>query len=90
MRQVNHDEFVDRIQAAIGRWPRYVLKGLGDHRPTERLRAQLQGAEIIAAALNRLEILTDSPLGPPIRYADLDGGSGVPAQDDVEPNGPMR
>lgn len=90
MRQVNQDELVNRIQAAIRTWPKSVLKGLGDHRHTEQLRARVQGASIIATALKRLEILADSPPPPPFRYGALDGGSGVPAQDDIEPNGPMR
>lgn len=90
MRQVNHDELVYRIQAAIRSWPRSLLKGLTDHRPAEQLRARVQGATIISDRLAKMEILTDSPPGPPVRYADLDGGSGVPAQDDVEPNGPVR
>lgn len=80
MRQVNHDELVNRIQAAIRSWPTSVLKGLADHRPDERLRARVQGAAFIAESLKRLEILADSPEPPPIRYAAIDGGSGVPAR----------
>lgn len=87
MRQVNHDELVNRIQAAIRTWPKSVLKGLADHRPDERLRARVQGAAVIAESMKRLEILADSPEPPPFRYGAIDGGSGVPAQDDVEPNG---
>ena len=90
MRQVNEDELIYRIQAAIRSWPRSLIKALSDHRPAEQLRARVQGATIISDKLSRLEILSDSPPGPPVRYADLDGGSGVPPQDDVEPNGPMR
>lgn len=90
MRQVNRDELINRIQSAIRSWPKSVLKGLADHRPTEQLRARLLGATMISDKLNRLEILSDSPPPPPIRYADLEGVSGVPQQDDIEPNGPMR
>lgn len=90
MRQVDRDELVNRIQAAIRGWPSSVLRGLADHRPSEQLRARLLGATIISDKLSRLEILTDSPAPPPFRYADLEGGSGVPAQDDVKPTGPMR
>lgn len=84
VRQVNQDELVDRIQAAIRDWPKSVLKGLTDHRPDERLRARVAGATMIAGKMKRLEILSDSPPGPPIRYAAIDGGSGVPPQDDVD------
>ncbi len=90
VRQVNHDELVNRIQAAIRTWPKSVLKGLADHRHDEQLRARVQGAAVIAESLKRLEILADSPEPPPFRYAAIDGGSGVPAQDDVGPTGPMR
>jgi hypothetical protein len=84
VRQVNHDELINRIQAAIRSWPTSLLKGLADHRPDERLRARVQGAAVIAESLKRLEILADSPEPPPFRYAAIDGGSGVPAEDDVE------
>ena len=84
MRQVNHDELVNRIQAAIRQWPKSVLKGLADHRPDERLRARVEGANIIADGMKRLEILADSPPPPPLRFRALDGGSGVPAQDEVD------
>lgn len=84
MRQVNHDELVDRIQAAIRGWPKSLLKALTDHRADERLRARVWGAEVIAGRLSKLEILTDSPPGPPVRYAALDGGSGVPPQEEDE------
>ena len=87
MRQVNHDELVNLIQASIRAWPRSVLKGLADHRPDERLRARVQGAAVIAERMKRLEILADSPEPPPFRYAAVDGGSGVPAQEDVGRSG---
>lgn len=90
MRQVDRDELIDRIQAAIRSWPKSIHKGLVDWRSTEQLRARVQGATIIADALKRLEILADSPPPPPTRYADLEGGSGVPSQDEVQPTGPMR
>ena len=45
---------------------------------------------MISDKLSKLEILSDSPPPPPIRYADLEGVSGVPQQDDIKPNGPMR
>lgn len=90
MRQVNHDELVNRIQAAIRTWPKSVLKELVDHRPDVRLKARVQGAAIIADGMRRLEILADSPPPPPFRFGSPDGGSGVPAQDDIEPTGPMR
>lgn len=90
MRQVGHDKLINRIQSAIRSWPRSLLKGLTDHRPAERLRARVQGATIIGDRLSKMEIKTDSPPGPPVRYADFDGGSGVPAQDDIEPDGPVR
>lgn len=90
MRQVDQEELVDRVQAAIGRWPKSIIKGMADHRHAEQLRARVQGAELIAAALGRLEILSSGPPPPPVRYADLDGGSGVPMRDDIEPTGPVR
>jgi hypothetical protein len=90
VRQVNEDELIYRIQAAIRNWPRSLLKGLTDRRPAEQLRARVQGATIISDKLSKMEILTDSPPGPPIRYADLDGGSWVPPQDEIEPKGPFR
>jgi hypothetical protein len=90
MRQVDRDELINRIQAAIRGWPKSILRGLADHRPTEQLRARLLGATMISDKLSKLEILSDSPPPPPIRYADLEGVSGVPAQDDIKPNGPMR
>lgn len=90
MRQVDRDELIYRIQAAIRKWPKAILKGLADHRHTEQLRARVNGAAIIADDMRKLEILASTPPGPPVHYADLDGGSGVPPQDHVEPPEPMR
>lgn len=84
MRQVNQDELIYRIQAAIRTWPKSLLKRLSDHRPDERLKARVQGAAIIADGMKRLEILADSPPPPPFRLGAIEGGSGVPAQDDAD------
>ena len=89
-RQVDRNELIYRIQAAIRKWPKAILKGLADHRHTEQLRARVNGAAIIADDMRKHESLADTPPGPPVRYADFDGGSGVPAQDYVDPPEPIR
>lgn len=83
MRQINQDELVDLIQGAVQAWPTTIVARLRHHDPRERLRARLAGAKIVAARLQRLEILSAAPPPPDYNYADLNGSSGVPPLPDM-------
>lgn len=71
MRQVGQDELVNILQSALRKLKPSAIKGLTDWRPTERLRARVMAAQLIAQDLKRLEILADAPEPPPFRYPDL-------------------
>ncbi|WP_174298799.1 hypothetical protein [Sphingomonas bacterium] len=81
MRQVNQDELTWMMIYALQRLPASVQAMIADRRPDQRRRGQHFAAQRLAAALARLEILSDQPEPPPFRFADLDGGSGVPTVD---------
>lgn len=82
MRQVNQDELVNVLQASIRKARFTELKALQHHDATERLRARVAVAEMIAGDMKRFEILTTAPPPPPFRYGALTGTTGAPPIDD--------
>ena len=54
---------------------------LTDQRPHQRRQGQHLAAQRLADQLSRLEMLSSAPEPPPIRFADIEGGSGVPSVD---------
>lgn len=75
MRQVNRDELVPVLQAAMRAWTRTLLKDLQHLNPERRLLARLIAAGLLADKLKRLEILTDAPEAPGFRHV----GKAAPA-----------
>lgn len=82
MRQVGADELVQIIQSALRRLTRRQVTAMAHHDPTERLRARVAAGRVVAGEMARLEVLSDTPEGPPIRYADLGDPSGAPPVQD--------
>ena len=81
MRQVNKDELVWLLSYGLQRLPASTMAMLIDGRSERRRVGQHIAAEHLAGHLDRLEILSVNPEPPPFRFADVDGGSGVPATD---------
>jgi hypothetical protein len=82
MRQVNHDELRNILQAGLRRVPVSQIKALQHHEPAHRLRTRLQIAEVLMKDLGRLEILTNAPPPPPFRYPDIGDAPDAPMTED--------
>lgn len=65
--------------AAIDALPLSVLQGFGSNMSSVQRRARYEAAQLLFVVLDGFEALSGSPAPPPMRFADYEGGSGVPA-----------
>lgn len=79
MRQVNRDELIHLLYAGMRGWTPTLRKQLASNITAERDKARYIAAGILADQMHRLEILSEAPPPPPFRFANFEGGSGVPA-----------
>ncbi len=78
MRQVDRDELIHLLFAGMRGWTPSLRKMLNSNVQADRDRARYVAAGILADKLGRLEILSEAPPPPPFRFANFEGGSGVP------------
>ncbi len=78
MRQVNQDELTWLLVFGLEQLPASVRAMMHDRRPDTARKGAHLAAQQLAARLGRLEILSSAPPPPPFRFADIEGGSGVP------------
>ncbi len=81
VRQVDRDELIWLLTYGLGQLPRSVVALMNDSRSEQNRKGRFFAAQALAGQLGRLEIMSDAPPPPPMRFADIEGGSGVPVID---------
>ncbi|MFA6125094.1 hypothetical protein [Sphingomonas sp.] len=78
MRQVDRDELIHLLFDGMRTWTPTLRKMFVSSIEAERSKGRYIAAGLLADRLKDLDILSQAPPPPPFRFANFEGGSGVP------------